>query len=200
MTTTPDVSESTFQGRQGVVIVRDDSGEEYLAVLTKKEFIIEQIQYKKQKTLSLKAKKILFAYLKQKNANIYRIELKGLLPLKYWEKDNYAYLISIIKSDNIKIINAPASPPQDKNVQREKDNKTMKKQTVEKKNDLIGPDKVEKNTIEKAEKYPELKTIKEKKELSIEELKKIYQEMLKKGDSKKANEIFQRMQQKIRNH
>ena len=201
MTGLPDVSESTFQGRQGVVTVIADSGEKHLAVLAKKEIVIEQIQYKKQKTLSLKAKKILFAYFKQKNANIYRVELQRLLPLKYWEKDNYAYLISIIKSDNVKIITAPASPPQDKKVQPEKDNsKAQKKKTVEKKNDLIDPNKIDENDTVKPEVIPEPKTIEEEKELSIDELKKLYQEMFKTGDTKKANEIFQRMQKKIRNH
>ncbi|MCK5679675.1 hypothetical protein KAI46_02555, partial [bacterium] len=180
------------------VIVRDDSGIKYLAVLAKKEIVIEQIQYKKQKTLSLKAKKILFAYMKTKNTDIYRVELQRLIPLKYWEKDNYAYLISIIKSDDIKVITAPATVP---SPPPEKDNsKAQKKKTVEKKNDLIDPNKIDENDTVKPEVIPEPKTIEEEKELSIDELKKLYQEMFKTGDTKKANEIFQRMQKKIRNH
>lgn len=100
----PDISENDFNGHQGVLQINSNEKKKYLAVLAKKKILIDQIRYKQQKILSLKSKKILLKYFRKKHSKKIDMALHHLSPVKYWERDNYAYLISIIKEGNIELV------------------------------------------------------------------------------------------------
>jgi hypothetical protein len=92
-------------------LVNSNWKKKYLAVLAKKKILIDQIRYKKQKILSLKSKKILLRYFRKKHNQEVDVILHHLSPVKYWEKDDYSYLISIIKENNVEFVSLTQAEP-----------------------------------------------------------------------------------------
>ena len=182
----PDVSVNDFKGQQGVILIKKEDNSKYLAILAKKKIVIDQIQSKKQKTLSLRSKKILLAYLKNENPSLLQVELYHLIPIKYWEKDKYAYLISIINNDDVKIITV--LPKVDNKGSSKLDASKSTTNKTQQTSIQAVPNINKDNISEK---------IDNKKKLSADELQKLYQQFISKGDTENANKIFDQLQKRI---
>ena len=103
----PNISKKDFNGHQSILLINHDDNQNFLAILVRKRIFIDQIQYKQQKLLSLKSKKILLKYLRKKHDRKIDISVHHLSPVTYWEESNYSYLISIINEANIKFNSHP---------------------------------------------------------------------------------------------
>jgi len=99
----PKIDEKYFNGVEKVISI-EDAGDKYLAVLAKRTIKIKQIKYKKQKYLELKSKKYILKYIKSNSKNVKLIEFSNFKVVKYWEKANISYLISIINIKDINIV------------------------------------------------------------------------------------------------
>lgn len=177
--TIPDVDANDFDVKQGVIVINSENTR-YLSILARKNFVIDQIQFKKQKYLSLKSKKILVSYLRRKKPNINTIQIQGLHPQKYWEDGKYSYLISVIRYDNIEMLdNCPK-----KRVKKPKTNQNSSTREEPQKSDKMSA--FTNSTEDDGFDYP--------KNCSTKNLKHLYQKLLKKGDIKNANKIFEMLQ------
>ena len=97
----PSISEKDFIDNKSVMVISHNNNK-YLAILANNKIIFEELKYRKQKRLTLKSKKILLKYLRKSKKVNDNFSLSGFKPLKYWERDKKAYLISIINIKGIK--------------------------------------------------------------------------------------------------
>jgi len=163
--TYPSVLKEDFNGMQGVIIVNNDNNQQYFAVFSKKKILFEQLQYKKQKSLSMRSKKLLLQYLRKKYKQKVDIDISRFMPVRYWEIDNIAYLISIINDNDITITSKYEKKEYIKDIPVEKQLKNIEE---EKNIDFKPSDD----------------------NLSVDELKSLYMESLEKGDIDGAKKYF----------
>lgn len=102
------VSKDAFQGKQRVVVTHDQAGEEILAIHASIPMGIPLKEEDSLKSeLNLETRKILHKFFSEKpeyRDQDFALEIKGLSPEAFWKENNYANLISKIKSKNITAI------------------------------------------------------------------------------------------------